>query len=236
MSGKHKVKVPVKKKKTFPCDWKGCSGDPHVEVPPYKDRSKGDIEKKPINDNTRPHTYKSKWPLEAQPYRTTRMGGSRPTKYRFQRHHVIPANMRKQYPDLFGNLLLMGWDLNCPVTNGINLPMYDADIVWNDLQPHRGSHDTYDSKVAPLLDRLEGKCVDYCKNLENGLTNEVPDQLKDKVAVLVKEFREHIINWDSGWNLVTSAMYNGKPRETRAMAFANRTVSKTIPTYPRRTF
>ena len=196
------------------CDWKGCKGEPHpVRIKPkYPDRKKGVIDKKPIPNDVHPnllygdlcgknvlgHTF---------PYRTTKMKSKWYYNYRFQRHHIIPANMRKKFKKLFFNLKLMGWDLNSPISNCLNLPMYDKDIVWHDLQTHRGSHPRYDGMVKVELLDLETECLDFCKNSETGDKNlPTQDNLIPNTSETTSFFAEMILNWNPAWILVSTSL------------------------------
>lgn len=229
--------------KTY-CQWNGCQGNPHPvnSVPPYDDKTKGVIKKYPIPNDIHPNLlygnmFGEKVLGHTIPYRTTKMKSKWYYNYRFQRHHVIPGNMVKKCPQLFNNLELLGWNLNCPISNCMNLPMYDPDIVWHDLQPHRGNHNMYDDRVEDDLIKLQRKCLAFCINSEQKDSSlKVQKDLLDEINKRIVTYKEKIANWQKGFILVTAALYKMKPRESRAQIFTKRSDSKSIPIYPWRSF
>ena len=223
------------KAKKYPCAWKGCSGDPHPVKPKYPDKKYGCNAKKPIKDDTSPYSYSFQWPAEKHPYRTLNYPrGKKPPKvktnfnYRIQRHHVIPGNMLKKFPDLFFNAKLKGWDHNSYPVNGLNLPTYDKDVVWNDIQAHRGCHTAYDTEVEKYMSSLEGECRAFCKNEEAENNEPFTDDILGLLYAYVEEFREEIINWNPSYYLIATAGVN------RGAIFLGYSDKKSIPKYPKR--
>lgn len=235
MGHKHSTRAEGSNQDKTSCDWKSCSGNPHAIKPQYPDRKYGCPDKKPIKNDIHPSLY-NKWGrkdgMAYIPYRTTKQGkGIFFHNYRFQRHHVIPGNMKKKVPDLFHNLVLMGWDLNSPNFNCLNLPWYDKDIVWHDLQPHRGSHPKYDSEVLNLLFQLEQDCLEFCKNSEAGDKNlETTESLITLIDGIVSLLIEYLLNWETDWILLSTSPAKRKD------VFRDLSDEGRLPSYPWRTF
>lgn len=108
--------------------------------------------------------------------------------YKFQRHHVIPVEAIKNLPILKNNLDLLGYDINIQAENGISLPFRPKDLVWHDLQFHRGSHPAYTSIVETRIRAIMSKCGQYC---EKGEQSTLWDLIKERVD----KCRDEIKNW-----------------------------------------
>jgi len=68
------------------------------------------------------------------------------------------------------------------------LPFYTADVVWHDLQFHRGSHPKYNDLVSKKANEIQEACREYCKT---------GDQMKiwHEIEGCVQRFRKKILNW-----------------------------------------
>ena len=109
------------------------------------------------------------------------------TNYRYQRHHIIPCEVFKN-PILNKNLELLGYDINVFDENGISLPYRIKDLVWHDLQFHRGSHPAYTGIVRTRVMAIVRKCGQYC---EKGEQSTLWDFIKERVD----KSRNEIKNW-----------------------------------------
>lgn len=109
------------------------------------------------------------------------------TNYKFQRHHVLPVEVFKSGP-MRTNLTLLGYDINVFGENGISLPFRLEDMVWHDLQCHRGSHPIYTGKVEKWVEKIMDQCGQYCKK---GEQTKLWDEIKD----LADDCIEKINDW-----------------------------------------
>ena len=124
-------------------------------------------------------------------------------QYHTQKHHLISINLFKNFPKLKHDATLIGYDVNAP-KNGICLPSYTLDIVRHDLQAHRGSHPNalYNSRILPLLERLEQRAAKYCEPERNGAC-EFQKQLLGDLERLSREIENRVREWD--WLLRSEA-------------------------------
>lgn len=117
--------------------------------------------------------------------------------YPIQKHHVIPCAVIKLLAKIKHNLKLLGYDINNEVLNGISLPAKPEDIVWHDLQFHKGSHPMYNDRVEIDLKDLEAKCEHFCKT-DNQM------QLLQEMDKKVAKYRRNIIKWT--WPLHSNSL------------------------------
>jgi len=85
------------------------------------------------------------------------------TNYKYQRHHVLPVEVFKSIVPMRKNLILLGYDINVFQENGICLPFRPEDMMWHDLQCHRGSHPIYTGKVEKRVQKIMDQCGQYCE-------------------------------------------------------------------------
>lgn len=190
-----------------PCKWKVCK-----EKHKIKYRDDGIVTRRALGEWIKPYMIYDKV------YRIAPMGRSkrRAENYATRKHHVIPVKVFKGLPNIKRNLKLLGYDINNEILNGMTLSFYTADLVWHDLQFHRGSHPKYDNKVKDELKGIEDKCSTYCKD-------EIQMTLWTEIDKSVKDFREKILNWK--WLL------HGNSKIQREKEFINRSdVQKNVPT------
>ncbi|MFT3701393.1 MAG: AHH domain-containing protein [Agriterribacter sp.] len=165
------------------CGWQDCDKK-HKSKPIYP--SNGVVERKDLKSWIHPSLiYNTVYRSAPMVFGIKSVTAS---NYVTRRHHVIPVNVFNKLPKLSENLRLLGFDINNEILNGISLPYYTADIVWHDLQFHRGSHPTYDDHVKAILGAMEEGFVTYCKN-------DKQFELWNEVDTHIKTFREEIINW-----------------------------------------
>ena len=125
-------------------------------------------------------------------------------QYHTQKHHLISISLFKNVPKLKHDATLIGYDVNS-TTNGICLPSFTFDIVQHDLQAHRGSHPNglYNSRIQPLLERLEQRCAKYCEPEFSGAC-EYQLQLLGDLDRLSREIEVRVRQWD--WLLRSDAL------------------------------
>lgn len=116
--------------------------------------------------------------------------------YAIRRHHVIPCKVYEKLPDLSENLRLLGYDINNEFYNGMACAYRDEDVVWHNLQPHRGNHQSYSDKVKNNLTEVQTECLTFCSDNKQ-------IELWETIQKKVKEYREEILNWN--WELLGGA-------------------------------
>ena len=109
--------------------------------------------------------------------------------YKYQRHHVIPVQVFNSLSDLKKDLEFLGYNINIHAENGICLPFRIKDLVWHDLQYHRGSHPIYTAKVKKRVEDIMSVCESLC---EDGRQAELWDYISSEVELCIEE----IINWE----------------------------------------
>lgn len=212
------------------CIWKGCEKEFIVsEFPPHF--SKDDkIDGGNSDRETSPANAEKPWSLDrvsnsfsnfgiqegrnvglnSDSYRIVN-GSSTRNAYTTQYHHVVSVNLvgardDGKFKKLAFNLGLVGWNINNKDYNGINLPYFREDLIWHDLQPHRGSHPEkeYNEVVNDELAALERDCLKYCKNAKN--TN--AELLIEEMNTLCQNLRNKILRWD-GLHIHTTQTQEG---------------------------
>lgn len=120
-----------------------------------------------------------------------KLGGKKVSgqNYSFQRHHVIPVQAFNNLPDLKDNLELLGYNINIQDQNGISLPFRIKDLVWHDLQFHRGSHPAYTTIVTNRVRKIMNTSKRYC---EKGEQSTLWDLIKEEVDLC----RDELISWN----------------------------------------
>jgi hypothetical protein len=228
MSRVVKVSATNSTGRKYKCRWKKCQPNRHSFKTTYPNN--GDIVKRSISKIHPNEYYVTKQAGITSLYRFKATStGKWHYSYRPQVHHVIPGNMTKKFKILFSNLKLLNWDLNDFVTNGLSLPMYNVDMVFHDLQPHRGCHIPYDDNVEPMLKRLQDASIHYCKNSESTSNDdEKQEDLLIDIGKIILKLREYILNWHKDFILVNGSLAD-RPRIFEEHSFLKKT-----PVYPPR--
>lgn len=229
VTGANKKKVNKDK-----CIWKDCSPGTHPKgYMPYDNN--GVIKKEMFKEKVHPSIMYSKLGIKVKgyyiPYRTKKNRGKDASNYWYQRHHIVPGNMRKKLKKLFHNLKLMGWNINGYPGNYMPLPTLDVDIVWHDLQSHRGCHPKYDIEMYAMLESLQTDSLSFCKNAEANTKGSLhPKHLINELNENIDFAAEMILNWDPAWLLVTTSW------SKRLEIFFTLSDAKSgMPFYPKRT-
>jgi hypothetical protein len=164
---------------TLQCGWKNnCQG--HQTDVGYP--KKGIMERKSLRGWTHPSA------IVGIKQNKTKITDTTVNDYSYQRHHVIPVQAFNNLPTIKNNLELLGYNINLQDENGISLPFRPKDLVWHDLQFHRGSHPTYTSIVETRIRAIQGKCGKYCEKGEQST-------LWDLIEKAVSDCRDEIKNW-----------------------------------------
>lgn len=136
-------------------------------------------------------------------------------------HHVIPCkSYKKDSIILRANLILLGYNLNEGIGNGVLLPKKKWNTVWHDLQYHSSYHKAYNEQVSARLDELQTDMLDLdlCNDLpkDNGGSdnNHTQADLIKMIMNLAFMLRNKIINWEVD-------IYPGKTKPYREHAYAN---------------
>lgn len=164
------------------CKWKDCDSK-HEFTITYPNN--GIVVRKGLRDWSHPSAM-----ITFDIHKPAFKKGTVAPAYPFQRHHIIPCAVFKELPKISHNLKLLGFDINNEGLNGISLPTKPKDIVWHDLQYHRGYHKTYNDNVKLALKDLEKTMVaDFCKKEE---------QIKmwEEIAKEVKDYKTRILKWE----------------------------------------
>lgn len=191
-----------------PCRWKACAKKHKFNI---KYDNNGVVKRTALGNWAHPSsicTYKivcKKARIVYKQGKYKNCNSSTAYNYPIQKHHVIPCAVIKVLPRIKHNLKLLGYDINNEGLNGISLPAKPEDIVWHDLQFHKGSHPMYNDEVEKDLKDLEAKCEHFCKT---------DDQMKllQEIDKKVAKYRSKIIKWV--WPLHSTSL------QTRTKEFA----------------
>lgn len=108
--------------------------------------------------------------------------------YKYQRHHVLPVEVFQNIKPMKKNLKLLRYDINVFAENGICLPFRPQDMMWHDLQCHRGSHPEYTAIVEQRVQDIMNECGQFCKN---GQQSKLWDMIEKAAKTCIKEIK----NW-----------------------------------------
>jgi hypothetical protein len=149
-----------------------------------------------------------------QVYRTDPLDGKDHTNYETRKHHVIPVKIFEHVPLLCKNLELLGYDINNEFLNGMTLCYRQKDLVWHDLQYHRGNHQKYSGVVKEKMSLVQTQSEKLC-------TTDDQTKLFEIMSKEVKRFREKILNW--------SIELQAGAKDTRDSVFSSESIARSAP-------
>ena len=167
-----------------PCSWKMCDKKHKFKI---KYPNKGVVDRSTLKEWSHPFIYSKDTP-KFQKDLLSMDDILKSITYAYQRHHVIPCGVYSKVKRLSHNLKLINYDINNEMDNGISLPADPKDMVWHDLQYHRGYHSSYNKIVLADMKELQSNILKFCANDDQG-------ELLKEVEKKVKKYKTKILNW-----------------------------------------
>jgi hypothetical protein len=209
MSNTHVILADSDSEKKIKCDWEGCQGNPHSTAVEYKEKNNGCVTRgdykgnwpRPFHILTSSYTEygvkKGKYKgLVSSREEYQNVHESNCDHYETQFHHIIPVDVMEGLEVLGKNLVLIGWNINDGMSNGICLPYFKEDQIWHYLQPHRGEHPgTYISDVKNVVSKIQSASKELCRKSEDKKSQEDQNTLKVDIQNCVNTIRDRILNW-----------------------------------------